>query len=99
MRGRLRHRVTALALLLLLSVQLPVWASDEQVEPEAVWNEDDIELDIDQMLSDYTSDFHQFDLNSDGLVDALEVRASFEELHKEELYTFFRFADSDFDGT
>eukprot|EP00922_Rhytidocystis_sp_ex-Travisia-forbesii_P043464 GHVS01064808.1.p1 GENE.GHVS01064808.1~~GHVS01064808.1.p1 ORF type:complete len:183 (+),score=29.35 GHVS01064808.1:720-1268(+) len=52
-------------------------------------------------FEDYKRDFVEFDLNHDGLIDAFELRAAFEQdkVEPEELYQFFMDVDTDSSGT
>eukprot|EP00918_Siedleckia_nematoides_P056646 GHVU01123538.1.p2 GENE.GHVU01123538.1~~GHVU01123538.1.p2 ORF type:complete len:173 (-),score=26.94 GHVU01123538.1:1219-1737(-) len=53
-------------------------------------------------ISEFEEDFHHFDMNSDGLLDAQEIRAAFGEignLRPYELYQFFYDVDKDDSGT
>eukprot|EP00922_Rhytidocystis_sp_ex-Travisia-forbesii_P043463 GHVS01064807.1.p1 GENE.GHVS01064807.1~~GHVS01064807.1.p1 ORF type:complete len:181 (+),score=36.94 GHVS01064807.1:376-918(+) len=52
-------------------------------------------------FEDYKRDFVEFDLNHDGLIDAFELRAAFQQdkVEPEELYQFFMDVDTDSSGT
>eukprot|EP00921_Rhytidocystis_pertsovi_P016857 GHVQ01026535.1.p1 GENE.GHVQ01026535.1~~GHVQ01026535.1.p1 ORF type:complete len:183 (-),score=40.91 GHVQ01026535.1:210-758(-) len=52
-------------------------------------------------MEDYKRDFLEFDLNKDGLIDAYELRMSFQndKVDHEELFQFFMDVDSDDTGT
>eukprot|EP00922_Rhytidocystis_sp_ex-Travisia-forbesii_P005669 GHVS01008240.1.p1 GENE.GHVS01008240.1~~GHVS01008240.1.p1 ORF type:complete len:224 (-),score=78.50 GHVS01008240.1:196-867(-) len=52
-------------------------------------------------FDDYKRDFVEFDLNADGLIDAQELRAAFQQdkVEPAELYQFFMDVDSDSSGT
>eukprot|EP00922_Rhytidocystis_sp_ex-Travisia-forbesii_P034258 GHVS01050880.1.p1 GENE.GHVS01050880.1~~GHVS01050880.1.p1 ORF type:complete len:179 (+),score=45.39 GHVS01050880.1:424-960(+) len=52
-------------------------------------------------FDDYKRDFMEFDLNRDGLIDAHELRAAFQQdkVEAEELYQFFMDVDTDSSGT